>query len=347
MSSSTYIIVGQGFAGTALAWQLLNRGQSVQIYDDHHRDSSSVASAGIINPITGLRLNHSGEYIQLKSACDAFYHALEKKLKTKFYHPLNIVKYCTRPEEKQAWDKKQCAFKEAGLLTSTFKANPYDKHIANENAGFETVGASVNARTYLNASRAYFKNHAHLIEESFDYVKINSYRTETAKIIFCEGFKAQHNPWFKHLPFINAKGELLTIKINTDSFPQKMINAGIFVLPLGNNLYKVGATYEWDDLTPAPTETGKSELWTKLRDLLTVDFKIVEHAAGIRPIIKDQTPVLGAHPDNPDLLIFNGLASKGALYSPLLSTMVCDYVIEGKAIDEKYSVRRFSRTLTA
>ena len=78
-----YIIVGQGFAGTALAWQLRARGKDFTLIDNSLKHSSSIASAGLINPITGLRLNHSKEFNDLKNTCDEFYHSLEKKLKIK------------------------------------------------------------------------------------------------------------------------------------------------------------------------------------------------------------------------------------------------------------------------
>jgi len=47
------IIVGQGLAGSLLAWSLIQRGQSILIVDNDHHHAASIAAAGIINPVTG------------------------------------------------------------------------------------------------------------------------------------------------------------------------------------------------------------------------------------------------------------------------------------------------------
>ncbi|MFT5168556.1 MAG: glycine oxidase, partial [Saprospiraceae bacterium] len=54
-----YLIIGQGLAGSLLAYQLLERGKTVQIIDNHHNGASSSIAAGIINPITGRRFAKS------------------------------------------------------------------------------------------------------------------------------------------------------------------------------------------------------------------------------------------------------------------------------------------------
>ena len=50
------IIVGQGLAGTTLAWCLLEAGMSVLVTDPEEEITSSKIAAGLITPITGQRL---------------------------------------------------------------------------------------------------------------------------------------------------------------------------------------------------------------------------------------------------------------------------------------------------
>ena len=50
------IIVGQGLAGTTLAWCLLEAGLSVLVTDREEEVTSSKIAAGLITPITGQRL---------------------------------------------------------------------------------------------------------------------------------------------------------------------------------------------------------------------------------------------------------------------------------------------------
>ena len=54
-----YLIVGQGIAGSVLAWTLHQRGHHVLILDDPALPSASKASAGIFNPLTGKKLNRT------------------------------------------------------------------------------------------------------------------------------------------------------------------------------------------------------------------------------------------------------------------------------------------------
>ena len=77
------------------------------------------------------------------------------------------------------------------------------------------------------------------------------------------------NPFFNKLPLNGTKGELLTIhapELKLDD----IIKSAIFILPLGDDLYKVGATFNWSDKTNTPTAEGRKELEEKLKSVLLV-----------------------------------------------------------------------------
>ena len=48
-----FLIIGQGLAGSALAYQLLQAGQKVLVIDNQYANSASRVAAGLLNPITG------------------------------------------------------------------------------------------------------------------------------------------------------------------------------------------------------------------------------------------------------------------------------------------------------
>ena len=50
-----YIIIGQGLAGSALAWRLYFNNKSFIILDSEANTSASKAALGIYNPITGRK----------------------------------------------------------------------------------------------------------------------------------------------------------------------------------------------------------------------------------------------------------------------------------------------------
>ncbi len=91
------------------------------------------------------------------------------------------------------------------------------------------------------------------------------------------------NPYFNDLPLDGTKGELLIIKAPNLDLDVIVIKSSVFILPLGNDLFKVGATYNWDDKTNTPTEEGKQELVEKLKEIISCDFEIVQHFGWCTP----------------------------------------------------------------
>jgi glycine oxidase len=91
-------------------------------------------------------------------------------------------------------------------------------------------------------------------------MKFVQYKNIQSKhIVFAEGFGMHSNPFFNYLPLDGTKGELFIIKAPELDL-DVIVNTSVFILPLGNDLFKVGATYNWKDKTVTPTEEGKQEL---------------------------------------------------------------------------------------
>ena len=61
---------------------------------------------------------------------------------------------------------------------------------------------------------------------------------------------------FNFLPLDGTKGELLLVRI-PDLKLNKIIKSNVFIIPLGNDVYKVGATYDWQDKTDQLTVMAK------------------------------------------------------------------------------------------
>ena len=195
--------------------------------------------------------------------------------------------------------------------------------------------------------RFFLKNENTLKEEKFEYDKINFqtnfiiYKEVKAKrVVFCEGFGLKENPFFNNLPMREAKGELITIHA-PDLKVDFLIKSAIFVLPIGNDLYKVGATFNWTDKTKTPTEEGKEELEFKLNSVINCDYKIVDHIAGIRPTIKDRRPLIGVHSKYKQLAILNGLGTRGVMIAPLMAYKLFQNIENGEQLEKEISINRF------
>jgi len=164
----------------------------------------------------------------------------------------------------------------------------------------------------------------------------------TENIVFCEGPRATDNPLFAWLPFRLAKGELLTIKapeLDVDF----VINRGMFVLPLGNDLYKVGSTFNWEDLTTKPTQEAREELVNKLERVIRVPYEIVNQTAGVRPTIAGRRPFLGAHPQLRNTWIFNGLGARGVAQAPFFARHLSSHQEQGTELWPEVCIARYEK----
>jgi glycine oxidase len=345
-----YMIVGQGIAGTVLAHTLLKEGRSVLIIDEGMEHSTSAIAAGLYNPVVFKRLVKSWLADELIPFMDVFYKEAEQLLNKQFYFKKQIVKLFADEAEKTFWLKK--SQEEVGsYLSKTIDTHFLKEWIDNPYGSAEVSAAgNLDTRTFLNAFRNYFIQRQCILQDKFEYGDLGisekgvSYRNHDAdKLIFCEGYKTTLNPYFKWLPFKLTKGEVITIQLTGEvSIPtEKVINKGVFVLPLGNNRYKVGATYEWQDLSEQPTEKGKLYLIEKLQKVIKIPFEIIAHEAGVRPTVLDRRPLIGLHPEHASIGIFNGMGTKGVMLAPYFAQQFSRFLDNKIALSDEVNCSRY------
>lgn len=328
-----FIIVGQGLAGTLLAHELFRQNRSFVVFNDPEQIKSSDLAAGLINPVVFRRMTKSWLVDDAFPQMETSYQQLEELLNEQLYFPCRMQKILSE-EEVDFWKEKIFA----NQLEAYLEVDP--------NLNFRNLGVSntfsfgcVNKSGRFDIQKlifvyAEFLNQQNLIRnEKFDYEKLVLqpgsiiYDNITAeKIIFCEGSAASQNPFFKNLKFKHSKGEVLELKIPVLNLSEIVIGK-VFVMPIGNDLYKVGATYSWDELNWETTESARMELLVKLRNISSTPFKVLDQKAGIRPTMHDRKPVIGLLPDHPQIGIFNGLGSKGVLLGPYFAKQFADFLI--------------------
>jgi glycine/D-amino acid oxidase-like deaminating enzyme len=165
---------------------------------------------------------------------------------------------------------------------------------------------------------------------------------QAKNIVFAEGFGIQNNPFFKNIPLDGTKGELLIIRAR-DLKLKEIVKSAVFLIPLGNDLYKVGATYNREDKTNLPTEEAKEELVSELNKLITSSFEIVQHNAGIRPTVRDRRPLLGSHPNYKNMHILNGLGTRGVMLAPAMAADLFNCIENDTPLDATINIKRFKK----
>ena len=341
-----YIVVGLGLAGLAFTKELVNNKKSFLVFEDNSQNSSMVAG-GVYNPVVLKRFTPVWNATEQLNIALPFYKELEFQFNKKYDYPIAIYRLFKSVEEQNNWF---AACDNPGLSKYMSAKLISEKHkgiLADFGYGKLLNTGRIDTKTLLEDYRNYLSQRKLIRNESFHYsdLKINENIVEykdviASKIVFCEGFGLKNNPYFNELPMQEAKGELITIyapDLNVDF----LIKSALFVFPLGNNLYKVGATFNWKDKTQLPTEEGKNELTSKLETFITVPYQIVEQVAGIRPTVKDRRPLAGKHPKYPNLAVLNGLGTRGVMIAPTLAKALYDHLENGIALDQEISTARF------
>ncbi len=344
-----FIIVGQGIAGSVLALSLIKSGYTVCVIDKQDLSLSSRIAAGIWNPVVFKRLAKSWLADDVVPELIHFYEYFEKELNASFVNRRFILKPFSEEQEKILWLKKAESenefldklIYEDFKVTDTYTIKSYSKVLQ---------AGNIDMTTFLDATKNYIAKHHQLIEDSFDYSALKqtendvTYKSVSAKnIIFCEGHLISKNPYFNWIPFKPAKGEVLTITCDNLYLENSIFNKGFFIMPLGNNTYKVGATYEWEHLNDTPTESKKQELITKLNSVISSPYQIVKHEAGVRPSVIDRRPVVGRHSIHNNVYVFNGFGTKAVMLAPYFAKQLVGFIQYGSSIDADVNPSRFNK----
>jgi glycine oxidase len=341
-----YIIIGKGLAGIAFAETALQNNRSIVVFDDNSQNSSKIA-AGIYNPIILKRFTVVADAQEQITLLNSFYSKLETKLNQKVDFQMPVLRKFFSVEEQNNWFLAQDKPKLSSFLDPTLNFSKFQNIDSPFGFGKVLQTGFVNTSLLLESYTAFLKIHNLLVEEDFDYQAIEFYEgylkyqnIKAKHIVFAEGFGMHSNPFFKHLPLDGTKGEVLLIKA-PNLVLDAILNSSLYLVPLGNDLYKIGATYEWDDKSQLPTENGKTELLEKLKEIITCEFEVVEHLAGVRPTVRDRNPLVGTHPDYASIHILNGLGTRGVMLAPFLAQKLFDFIENGIVLPKEMDCNRY------
>ena len=342
-----YIIVGSGLAGLMFAEQLRLHNKSFIVISNQSQQASVVAS-GLYNPVVLKRFTATWNAATHLETAIPKYAALEQLLDLKLDYVLPIHRVFNSIKEQNNWflacDKPLLTkFLNPELLTNT---NPS----INAPFGFGEVNCTgrIDTQVLIEAYRNFLTQSNQYIEETFNYQDLIEhsdgleYQTLTSqRIVFTEGFGVHKNPYFKYLPLEGTKGELITI--HAPSLKLKYIlKSSIFVIPMGNDRYLVGSTYEWTDKTNTPTSEAKTELLEKLARLIDCEFEVIDQRAGIRPTVIDRRPLVGQHPNHKNMYVLNGLGTRGVLVAPAMAEALYNAIENNRSLPKEIDIQRFA-----
>ena len=340
-----FIIVGNGLAGISFSEIALQNNKSIFVFDNNSQPSSKVAG-GLYNPVVLKRFSEVWKAKEQIDFAFPLYHKIQERLNVVFDYELPILRKLFSIEEQNNWFQAADKLNLAPFLAPKLSKQKYDAIDSPFHYGKVNHTGYLEISTLIESYSKYLKSLDCYSTEAFDYNEIQflesgiQYKDIQAKnIIFAEGFGLHTNPFFNDLPLDGTKGELLIIKA-PNLHLDVIIKASVFILPIGNDLYKVGATYDWKDKTNNPTEEGKKELVDKLKELISCDFEIIEHFAGVRPTVKDRRPLVGTHPMHSQLHVLNGLGTRGVMLGPYLANQLFQHIENNLPLEKEINIER-------
>ena len=327
---SEFTIVGGGLAGCSLAIALHQRGKDVRIVDRGDSVTSTKIAAGIVNPITGPYLTKDPRFNEFWSHALKFYRTFESLVGAKVFRKMRMVRLLDSEKQAAKWRSRlqspgyqECLTEEPFEIGDEFHS---------EFGGFtiECAGHLFTA-DFIDATKIF-------MGDRWQVGEILGPEPEGITI-FCEGVNGSNNPLFDWVHFRPAKGEILTVRIN-DLNEDRIVNRGrVWLLPIGNGVFRAGATYDWDSNDCNVTAEGRKLIESRLKRLVKVPYEVLDQRAAVRPVIGSRKLLIGIHPGHENVGFFNGLGSKGVLMAPFFAENFAAHLCGEVAIDEEADLR--------
>lgn len=339
------LIIGQGLAGSLLAVEALNQGLKILVVDDGQENASMVA-AGLVNPLSGLRLLKTQDLDDLLAVAKTVYRHLEQRYQRVFWHERDMLRVMKSAQQRQ--------YAELRLADPAYQnylhawAEPDKRFESPFGILQQTATAYLDTRALLAAIKSELIASGCLVASRFDPAQLQLQAhlqwqgIHSRCVVFCEGHQARFNPWFKDLPWQVVQGDILTVATEPQ-LPQSIINYGHWLLPTATHHARLGASFNLLlDLKPNPM--ARAELLNGIAQVMPAlgEVRVIDHQVGIRPATLDKQPLVGAHPQFPQLMIFNGFGAKGSLLIPATAQRMLTWMRSKQPLPAYCDIQRLS-----
>ncbi|QMU66097.1 MAG: FAD-dependent oxidoreductase [Flavobacteriaceae bacterium] len=341
-----YIIIGLGLAGIAFAEQLQKENKTFIVFENESETASLVAG-GVYNPVILKRFTPVWNATEQLKIAVPFYTSLEKKLHIKIHTSFPLKKVFKSIEDQNNWFTASDKPVLSQHMNPKISKEKIEGIIGDYGFGEVYGTGRIDTKKLIVAYRKYLEDKDQIRYENFEYRALEVqksavyYKNITSRyIVFSEGCGIANNPFFNHLPLNGVKGELLTIHA-PDLHIDFLLKSTLFLLPLGNNYYKAGATFNWKDKTWTASEEGREELIEKLKNVIDVPYTVVKQSAGIRPTVKDRRPLVGTHLKYKNMGVLNGLGTRGVMTAPKMAHELFSHMEYGTELNAEINIKRF------
>lgn len=314
------IVLGQGLAGSALAWTLWQRNESTLIVDAGKKSTASRIAAGLIMPISGRRLAEIPDYQQLIEQAQRHYSSVEEETGQTLFTRQPIERRFVSDSEREEFRQRVASFRTNLELLA-------------DDSGFVMPGARLNVPRYLKVTQEHFLNHQGYVQQQLDPVDdltitndgvaIPRLNVRARRIYFCQGHEGSSNSWFPRIPDRPVRGEILKVKLERPL--PRVLCTEYWLAPAFEETHHeigqddewlAGATYDRQNLTAGPTEEARTSLLQFVKDITRQTVTVQDHSSGVRASTSNRQFVVRQHSEYSHMMVVNGLGSRGSLLAP-------------------------------
>ena len=346
------IVIGGGIIGCSVAWHLSVQGRSVRILERSEPGGlASHAAAGILGPFN--ETDRPGPFLDLMRKSLSLYPSFVEKLTEETglspdFTTSGILSVAFRPEDRKpllerfGWQSAidpSLVFCEPDLARTLEPAltGPFDSAIYYPGEGHvfaprlikALLGSLARRQVPLEQGMAVSK-----VESSRQGTMIVTdragHRWETEKVVLAAGSMLSDIDIPPPSPTISpVNGQILAVR-SPGSFYRRVVfypPHGYFV-PKMDGTVVIGATEESIGSRSRVTPAGIMEFLSPLAGLAPELLSLPLHHtwAGLRPKSRDGLPVLGPHPECPNLFFAGGHYRNGILLSPVTGEILANWI---------------------
>jgi len=346
------IVIGGGIIGCSIAWHLSGRGRSVRILERSEPGGlASHAAAGILGPFN--ETDRPGPFLDLMRQSLSLYPSFVDRLTDETglspdFAPSGILSVAFRPEDRKglldrfAWQSSldpSVVFCESGeariyepALTGTFDSAlyyPNEGHVFAPRLIKSLLGALTRRRVPLEQGVTVSR-----VEKKTGGTLVVTDRTgkkwEAEKVVLAAG--AMLSDILLPFPSVTVtpvNGQILAVR-SPGSFYRRVVfypPHGYFV-PKMDGTVVIGATEEEIGTRSRVTPSGLMEFLSPLAGLAPEILALPLHHtwSGLRPKSRDGFPVMGPHPECPNLFFAGGHYRNGILLAPATGAILADQI---------------------
>lgn len=359
-SKQRIVVVGRGLAGALVAWKFAERGCDVQWWGNGAPSASRVA-AGMFNPVSFRRVvevwNAAEHLAEMRATVQGIEAALG--LSEPLLHDVPVVKLFANEDYRDTWDARWeedhavCQWATRGEDLANIELERLEG-----SAGVGRVHASgwVDVPRLIETLERHFEGLGALHDRSWG---VQDGLPEGANaVVDCRGVGASDELAQVGVTVNPNHGDVLTLSTPAEG-PGKLdtagqnINNGKWLLPTevkdGRQRWRLGATYSWHRLTPAPDSHAAAELRGHMAKAFDEEgraallhARLEQHQAGLRPASPDRRPTVGPWPGQArGVLMLNGLGTRGVLVGPAAAQCLVAWWLDGEALPEEMRATRF------